>query len=88
MFRCDGRKELACKKGRCVLSDRAITLLLFAPSVPEDTRVAEGKNRTIVELARSMLSVNRLPKLMWAQLVNLQYMCTIILEKRQLSVNL
>jgi hypothetical protein len=35
--------------------------------VPEQNRVSECENHTVVELARSMLSVSRLPKPMWAQ---------------------
>jgi hypothetical protein len=35
--------------------------------MPEKNGVAERENRIVVELARSMLSVSRLPKPMWAQ---------------------
>ena len=67
MFKCDGGKEFACEEVRRILSDSGITLLLSAPYVPGQNRVAGRKNHMVVELTWSMLSVSRLPKLMWAQ---------------------
>jgi len=66
-FRYDGSKEFACEKVRRVLNDRDIKLLLSVLNMPVQNGVAQRENHTVVELARSMLSVRRLPKPMWAQ---------------------
>jgi len=59
--------EFACKDVHRVLSDHGITLLLSEPYAPEQNEVSERESHTVLELARSMLLVSRLPKLMWAQ---------------------
>jgi len=41
--------------------------MLSAPYAPEQNGDTERENRTVVEFARSVLSVSRLSKLMWAQ---------------------
>lgn len=42
---------------------------LTAPYTPQKNGVAERKNRTIVEMARSMLTAAGLPKQFWAEAV-------------------
>ena len=42
---------------------------LTAPYTPEQNGVAERKNRTVVEMARSMMNVVGLPKKFWAEAV-------------------
>jgi len=63
MFRRYGGMVFACEEIRYVLSDHGI-ILLSAPYAPEQTGVSERENYTVVELARSMLSVTELPKQM------------------------
>ena len=42
---------------------------LTAPYTPEQNGVAERKNQTVVEIARSMLKAKNLPNLFWAEAV-------------------
>jgi hypothetical protein len=67
MFRCDGGKEFASAEVHHVLSNCGIMLLLSVPYAPQEKEAAEHKNRTVVELTQSRLSVSELPKLMWLQ---------------------
>ena len=62
-----GGMVFACDEVSRFLSDRGITLLLSAPFAPEQNGVSERENHTVVELARSMLSVNGLRKPLWAE---------------------
>ena len=41
-----------------------------APKTPQQNGVVETKNRTIQEMARTMLNKNNLPKYFWAEAVN------------------
>ena len=41
-----------------------------APKTPQQNGVVERKNRTIQEMARTMLNKNNLPKYFWAEAVN------------------
>ena len=41
-----------------------------APRTPQQNGVAERKNRTLIEMARTMLCNNNLPKYFWAEAVN------------------
>ena len=42
----------------------------FAPRTPQQNGVVERKNRSLEELARTMLNENSLPKYFWADVVN------------------
>ena len=42
----------------------------LAPKTPQQNGVVERKNRTIQEMARTMLNKNNLPKYFWAEAVN------------------
>jgi transposase InsO family protein len=41
-----------------------------APRTPQQNGVVERKNRTLQELARTMLNESKLPTLLWAEAVN------------------
>ncbi|RCU35080.1 transposase, partial [Acinetobacter baumannii] len=41
-----------------------------APRTPQQNGVVERKNRTLVEMARSMLNEKNLPKYLWAEAIN------------------
>nr|CAN81433.1 hypothetical protein VITISV_010698 [Vitis vinifera] len=42
-----------------------------APRTPQQNRVVEKKNRTLQEMAKTMLNENNLPKYFWAEAVNI-----------------
>ena len=43
----------------------------LAPRTPQQNGVAERKNRTLIEMVRTMLCENNLPKYFWAKAVNI-----------------
>jgi transposase InsO family protein len=43
----------------------------FAPRVPEQNRVMEQKNRTLVDMARMMLDEHRTPRRFWADAISI-----------------
>ncbi|KAF8763325.1 Retrovirus-related Pol polyprotein like [Argiope bruennichi] len=49
-----------------MLAEKGIALTLSVPYKPEQNGVAERENRTIVELALSMLAASALPRSLWA----------------------
>lgn len=63
----DGGKELDCEAVQKIISDHGITLRIVIPYTPEQNGVSERENRTLVELGRSMLSVNKLSQTFWQQ---------------------
>ena len=50
--------------------ERGIELHLIAPYSPSQNGVAERMNRTLVELARAMLTASQLPEFLWEPVVN------------------
>ena len=48
------------------LSDKGINHNFFAPHTPQQNGVVERRNRTLVEVARSMLNLANLPLYLWA----------------------
>ncbi|CAJ2633694.1 unnamed protein product [Trifolium pratense] len=58
--------------------DNGIRRQLTVPRSPQQNGVAERKNRTILEMARSMLKSKRLPKELWAEAVA----CAVYLSNR------
>ena len=47
------------------LSENGITSQLFAPGMPRQNGVAEIRNRTFMEMGRSMMSYLNLPDFFW-----------------------
>ena len=47
-----------------------ITHQFLGPRTPQQNGVVERKNRTLVEMTRTMLCENRLSKYFWAEAVN------------------
>ena len=66
-IRCDGDKEFDCDEVRKIVSEKGITLMNSAPYTPEQNGAAERENRTIVELARSMISVSGFSRVLWPE---------------------
>ncbi|KAK2456950.1 putative mitochondrial protein [Trifolium repens] len=58
--------------------DNGIRRQLTVPRSPQQNGVAERKNRTILEMARSMLKSKKLPKELWAEAVA----CAVYLSNR------
>ena len=58
--------------------ERGIRRFLTAPYTPQQNGVTERKNRTILDLVRSMLKSKRMPKKFWAEAVQ----CTIYVQNR------
>ena len=55
------------------LSDEGIEIQYSAPYTPQQNGVADRKNRTLVEMARSMLDKYKSPHSFWAEAVNHYY---------------
>ena len=49
---------------------KLITRQYSAPRTPQQNGVVERKNRTLIEVARTMLSESKLPMYFWAEAVN------------------
>ena len=58
--------------------DNGIRRQLTVPRTPQQNGVAERKNRTILEMARSMLKSKKLPKEFWAEAVA----CAVYISNR------
>lgn len=52
------------------LKSEGIQSQFTAPSTPQQNGVAERKNRTLIEMARCLLTNENLPKFLWAEVVN------------------
>ncbi|CAA0811016.1 Uncharacterized mitochondrial protein AtMg00710, partial [Striga hermonthica] len=50
---------------RTYLSEAGIESQLTAPGTPQQNRVAERRNRTLMEMVRSMMSYSKLPDSFW-----------------------
>ena len=66
----DHGKEFENSDFKSFCEDHGITHQFSAPRTPQQNRVVERKNRTLIEMARSMLCENGLPKYFWAESVN------------------
>ena len=69
-FQCDGGMEFNNAEVRKLLTSDGITLAITNPYTPQQNGCAERTNRTVVELARTMLLAKNLPKFLWAEAVN------------------
>ena len=47
-----------------------VRVVISTPRTPQQNGVVERKNRTLQEMARTMLNENNLPKYFWAEAVN------------------
>ena len=68
--RSDHGKEFENSEFKFFCEDHGITHQFSAPRTPQQNGVVERKNRTLIEIARSMLCENRLPKYFQAEVVN------------------
>ncbi|KAM2045153.1 hypothetical protein ACFX1T_009386 [Malus domestica] len=77
-MRSDRGGEFTSKKFQEFCEANGIRRPLTVPRSPQQNGVAERKNRTILDMARSMLKSKRLPKELWAEAVA----CAVYLSNR------
>ena len=65
MLRSDRGGEYLDSDFRQYLTDNGIVSQLFAPGTPQQNGVAERRNRSLLNMMRSMLSGSTLPKSFW-----------------------
>lgn len=70
VFQCDGGKEFDNKKMRELMDSEGTKMVITNPYTPQQNGCAERSNRTIGELALTMLVSKDLPKFLWAEAVN------------------
>ena len=63
-------KEFENSEFKSFCEDHGITHQFSTLRTPQQNGVVERKNRTLVEMARSMLCENGLPKYFWAEAIN------------------
>ena len=68
--RSDHGKEFKNSEFKSIYENHGITYQFSAPRTPQQNGFVERKNRTLIEMARSMLCENGLPKYFWAEAVN------------------
>lgn len=69
-FQCDGGREFNNFKVEKLMKSMGIQFIVTNPYTPEQTGCAKRTNRTVDELARSMLLAKNLPKSLWAEALN------------------
>ena len=68
-MRSDHGKEYNNKEFDKFCEDEGIEHQTSVSYSPQQNEVSERKNRTVMEMARSMLEEKRLPKIFWAEVV-------------------
>ena len=69
-IRSDRGGEFTSKKFEAFCEEQGIRHSLTTPYSPQQNGVAERKNRTILNMARSMLKQKQMPKTFWAEAVD------------------
>ena len=69
VLRSDRGGEFLSNEFKIFCAEKGIQRQLTAPYIPEQNGVAERKNRTVVEMARSLLKEKDLPNYFWAEAV-------------------
>ncbi|GJS56921.1 ribonuclease H-like domain-containing protein [Tanacetum coccineum] len=70
VIRCDNRTEFKNKVMNQFCEMKGIKREFSVARTPQQNRVAERKNRTLIEAARTMLADSKLPTTFWAEAVN------------------
>ncbi|GJS59575.1 putative ribonuclease H-like domain-containing protein [Tanacetum coccineum] len=70
MINCDNRTEFKNKVMNQFCEMKGIKREFSVARTPQQNRVAERKNRTLIEAARTMLADSKLPTTFWAEAVN------------------
>lgn len=69
IFRSDRGGEYLSNQFKAYLRNEGIEQQLTAPHTPQQNGIAERKNRTLMEMARCMLTDAQLPNMFWAEAV-------------------
>ncbi|CAH9069840.1 unnamed protein product [Cuscuta europaea] len=77
-MRSDRGGEFTSKEFNQFCEDNGIRRPMTVPRTPQQNGVAERKNRTILNMARSMLKTKNMPKDFWAEAVD----CAVYLQNR------
>ncbi|GJX64299.1 retrovirus-related pol polyprotein from transposon TNT 1-94 [Tanacetum coccineum] len=70
VIRCDNGTEFKNKEMNQFCERKGIKREFSVARTPQQNRVAERKNRTLIEAARTMLADFKLPTIFWAEVVN------------------
>ncbi|KAI3815569.1 hypothetical protein L1987_15241 [Smallanthus sonchifolius] len=70
IIRCDQGTEFKNHTLTCFCESKGIERQYSAPRTPQQNGVAERRNRTLIESARSMLADSKLPLTFWAEAVS------------------
>ncbi|GJW80692.1 putative ribonuclease H-like domain-containing protein [Tanacetum coccineum] len=70
VIRCDNETEFKNKEMNQFCKRKGIKREFSVARTPQQNRVAERKNRTLIEAARTMLADSKLPTTFWAEAVN------------------
>ena len=82
LFRSDRGGEYLLDEFRQFLKDHGITSQLAAPGQPQPNDVVERRNRTLLEMVRSMMSYASLPVSFWGYaLETTQYLLNLVPSK-------
>lgn len=88
VMRSDNASELTDSRVQTLCSNNNITHELSAPYVPQQNGLAERENRTLVELARSMMHDVNVPKTLWPEALDTAaYVLNLIPNKKQNNVS-
>lgn len=88
VMRSDNGTEFVDIRVKTLLSNNNITHELSAPYVPQQNGLVERENRTLVELARSMMHDVNIPKFLWSEaLQTAAYVLNLIPNKKQNNVS-
>ncbi|GKD30087.1 uncharacterized mitochondrial protein-like protein [Tanacetum coccineum] len=77
VIRCDNGTELKNREINQFCEKKGILRQFSVARTPQQNRVAERRNRTLIEAARTMLADSKLPATFWAEVVILLAMCKI-----------
>ncbi|GJS05458.1 putative ribonuclease H-like domain-containing protein [Tanacetum coccineum] len=70
-IRCDNRTEFKNREMNQFCAMKDILTQFSVARTPQQNRVAERRNRTLIEAARTMLADSKLPTTFWAEAVNI-----------------
>lgn len=88
IMRSDNASELTSTSFEQHLRDNNITHELSAPYVPQQNGLVERENRTLTELARSMMHDVNVPKFLWVEaLAAAAYILNIVPNKKQNNIS-
>nr|GEX02065.1 hypothetical protein [Tanacetum cinerariifolium] len=86
VIRCDNGTEFKNKVMNQVYEMMGIKRKFSVSRTPQQNRVAERKNRTLIEAARTMLADLKLPTTFWTEAVNTAYALTISMNYKPVVV--